>query len=412
MDSVYSCVCATGNEETEVHPDLHAVAHLIQVNTGSATAFVTLKSAEHCAVAQQVLLSHDSGWKVCAAPEPRDLVWQNVKKPLRQTQLHHNLGLAATIFCLLFWSVPVTIIQAWANVGTLSRWIPAVVKLNEVSPTFYSFLTSYLPVLALMGLQACLPYIFQAMAQGYEGHKTKSAIQRIVLNRCFSYQLASLYVAVLSGSLWDSLNEILDHPSQVLDILAHSLPKANVYFLSFVLAKACTSIPFLLLHWQFFCSKCAPQEQIHSAYGYEAANVALVFVIGLTYSFIAPAILPVCVVYLAFATLSYRWLFNYVYDEEFDSGGAFWYDLFNAVLIGQLLSTLSLLGLAALYGSSLQLLVLAPLPFFVLYLALRSWRIGWKSQCTSLEDAIDAEQDAAVLDTFKKELYVEPTAEE
>ena len=352
------------------------------------------------------------GWKVCAAPEPRDLVWQNVKKPLRQTQLHHNLGLAATIFCLLFWSVPVTIIQAWANVGTLSRWIPAVVKLNEVSPTFYSFLTSYLPVLALMGLQACLPYIFQAMAQGYEGHKTKSAIQRIVLNRCFSYQLASLYVAVLSGSLWDSLNEILDHPSQVLDILAHSLPKANVYFLSFVLAKACTSIPFLLLHWQFFCSKCAPQEQIHSAYGYEAANVALVFVIGLTYSFIAPAILPVCVVYFAFATLSYRWLFNYVYDEEFDSGGAFWYDLFNAVLIGQLLSTLSLLGLAALYGSSLQLLVLAPLPFFVLYLALRSWRIGWKSQCTSLEDAIDAEQDAAVMDTFKKELYVEPTAEE
>lgn len=62
MDSVYSCVCATGNEETEVHPDLHAVAHLIQVNTGSATAFVTRKSAEHCAVAQQVLLSHDSGW--------------------------------------------------------------------------------------------------------------------------------------------------------------------------------------------------------------------------------------------------------------------------------------------------------------------------------------------------------------
>ena len=68
-----------------------------------------------------------SGWKVCAAPEPRDLVWQNVKKPLGQTQLHHSLGLAVTIFCLLFWSVPVTIIQAWANVGTLSRWIPAVV---------------------------------------------------------------------------------------------------------------------------------------------------------------------------------------------------------------------------------------------------------------------------------------------
>ena len=73
MDSVYSCVCATGNEETEVHPDLHAVAHLIQVNTGSATAFVTLKSAEHCAVAQQVLLSHDSGRGTMGHPKKQFL---------------------------------------------------------------------------------------------------------------------------------------------------------------------------------------------------------------------------------------------------------------------------------------------------------------------------------------------------
>ena len=377
------------------------------MNTGSASAFVTLKSAEDCAVAQQVLLTHEPGWRVSAAPEPRDLVWKNMKKPLAQTQLHHKIGLSATIICLLFWSVPVTLIQAWANVGTLSRWIPAVVGLKEVSPTFYSFLTSYLPVLALMGLQACLPYIFQAMASGYEGHQTKSAIERVVLNRCFSYQMASLYVTVLSGSLWDSLTDIIDHPQHVLDILAHSLPKANVYFFSFVLARACAGIPFLLLHWHFFCSKCAPREEIHCAFGYEASNVALVFVIGLTYSFIAPAILPACALYFAFATLAYRWLFHHVYDEEFDSGGAFWYDLFNCVFVGLLLSTLSLLGLAALYGSSLQVLALAPLPFCVAYLALRCWRNGWKSRWTSLEDAIDTED--AVLGDFKQDLYAEPS---
>ena len=342
------------------------------------------------------------------APEPRDLVWRNVKKPLRLTEMHHKAGLALSILGILFWSVPVTLIQAWANIGTLSRWIPAVVKLNEVSPTFYSFLTSYLPVLALMGLQALLPQFFQAMAMA-EGHRTKSAIQRVVLNRCFSYQMASLYVTVLSGSLWDSLQQILDHPQEVLDILAHSLPKANVYFLSFVMARACTGIPFLLLHWQFFCAKCAPQEQIHSAYGYEAANLALVFVIGLTYSFIAPAILPVCALYFAFATLSYRWLFKHVYDEEFDSGGQFWYDLFNCVFVGLLLSTLSLLGLAALYGSSLQVFALSPLPFLVMYLAFRGWRNGWKSRWTSLEDAINAEEGG--VSTFKTDLYAEPGLE-
>ena len=333
-----------------------------------------------------------------------------MKKPLALTEVNHKIGLAVSIVCMLFWSVPVAFIQAWANIGTLSRWIPAVVRLNEVSPTLYSFLTAYLPVLALMGLQACLPYIFEAMASG-EGHRTKSAIQRVILNRCFSYQMASLYVTVLSGSLWNSLAQILDHPREVLEILAKSLPKANVYFLSFIMARACTGIPFLLFHWQFFCSKCAPQEKIHSAFGYEASNVALVFVIGLTYSFIAPAILPVCAVYFAFATLSYQWLFNHVYDEEFDSGGAFWYDLFNCVFVGLLLSTLSLLGLGALYGSSLQVIALSPLPFLVVYLAFRGWRKGYKSRWTSLEDAIDAEQEGDVISSFRPDLYLEPDAE-
>ncbi|CAJ1365089.1 unnamed protein product [Effrenium voratum] len=407
-----TCDSSSGSAGLGLGLNAQPAAQLLQaagVAAVGSTAFVTLRSAEQCVAAPQVVLSHAPGWQVCAAPEPRDLVWQNVTRPLAQTKLHHRLGMAATVLCMLFWSVPVTLIQAWANIGTLSRWFPAVTDLKGISPTAYSFLTSYLPVLALMGLQACLPAVFGAMAQGYEGHTTKSRIQRTILSRCFSYQLASLYVTVLSGSLWDSLQEILDHPQQVLDILAHSLPKANVYFLTFVLARACTGIPFLLLHTQFFCScRRDAQKKIACAYGYEASNIALVFVIGLSYSFIAPAILPVCAVYFAFAALCYRWLFLYVYDAEFDSGGAFWYDLFNCVLVGLLLSTLSLLGLAALYGTYMQLLALLPLPFLVVYLALHCWKSGWKSRWTSLEDAVQADESDSVLSTFDPDLYKEP----
>ena len=241
---------------------------------------------------------------------------------------------------------------------------PAVSELKAWSPTLYALMTSYLPVLALMGLQALLPYFFAAMARSYEGHKTKSGVERVVpcralsnllhpwcrnrptrsplkprecsfqvLNRCFNYQLASLYVTVLSGSLWDSLTKILDQPSQVLDILARSLPKANVYFLSFVLARACVGVPLLLLRPDVcfgFCGLSGSGTKIHCAFGYEASSIATVLVIGLTYSFIAPAILPACAVYFAAATLSYRWLFTHVYDSEFDGSGVFWYDLSTA----------------------------------------------------------------------------------
>ena len=416
--SVYSCVCIGHVQQTDLHPSARAAAHLIQVSTGPATAFVTLRSAERCTEAQQVVLSHTSGWRVCEAPEPRDLIWTNVVKPRGMTELHQKIGLAATVVCVLFWSVPVTLIQAWANVESLSKWFPAVHDLKRWSPTIYALITSYLPVLALMGLQALLPYFFAAMARGYECHKTKSGVERVVLNRCFNYQLASLYVTVLSGSLWDSLTKILDQPSQVLDILARSLPKANVYFLTFVLARACVGVPLLLLRPYTCLATCsltgaAGEPKIRCAYGYEASSIAIVLVIGITYSFIAPAILPACAVYFAAATLSYRWLFVHVYDTEFDGSGVFWYDLFNCVLLGLFLSTLSLIGLAILYGSYTQLVFLFPLPLLVGYLALRCWgRMGWKSRWTSLEDAVRADQDeGSALAGFQENLYAEPSAE-
>ena len=187
---VYSCVCV-GRADQDLHPSARAAAHLIQVNTGPATAFVTLRSAERCTEAQQVVLSHTSGWRVCEAPEPRDLIWSNVVKPRGMTELHQKIGLAASVVCVLFWSVPVTLIQAWANVESLSQWVPAVHDLKGWSPTLYALITSYLPVLALMGLQALLPYFFAAMARSYEGHKTKSGVERVVTFLKFSEDVRS-----------------------------------------------------------------------------------------------------------------------------------------------------------------------------------------------------------------------------
>merc|ERR1712050_655753 len=101
-------------------------------------------------------------------------------------------------------------------------------------------------------------------------------------------------------------------------------------------------------------------SDVRCAYGSEAATAALVMVIGLTYSFIAPAILPACAIYFGLAALVYRWLFTYVYTPEFDSEGAFWYDLFNSVLLGLLLGTLSLVALARNYANHTQFVVLLP----------------------------------------------------
>ncbi|CAE8602780.1 unnamed protein product, partial [Polarella glacialis] len=391
--------------------------------TASSTAFVTLRSIGRSTEAQQVVLGHEGNWRVRGAAEPRDLLWCNVWKPLQQVEMRHSLALVACTFGLLFWSVPVTLIQAWASIGMLKKWFPAVERLQAI-PNLYSFLTNYLPAVALIGLQALLPSVFEGMASRWEGHKTKSEVQRVVLNRCFSYQLASLYVTVLSGSLWDSLQSILDHPGNVLGILSQSLPKVAVYFLTFVLARACSGLPILLLRpWVFCCGagsrptgweespgRAAAVE--HCQLGSEAASAALVLVIGLTYSIIAPVILPACALYFGLASLSYRWLFTYVYEPEFDSCGMFWYDLFSSILVGLLLGTLSLVGLALIYGNYAQFVALLPLPVLVLRLGWRCTSQGLQCMWIPLEDAVAADQDeGAAIASFSEELYARPDRE-
>lgn len=382
----------------------------------SSTAFVTLRSAAHCVTAKQVVLTHAPGWDVVDAPETRDLIWRNVSIPLNQLKSRNRAAVAACSVGLVFWTVPVGLIQTWSSIANVEQWLPLVTDLREWSPVIFSFLTAWMPVLALMALQALLPRLFEASAVAFEGHKAKSRVQRIVLNRCFAYQLASLYVMNMSGSIIRALQDIFDSPKNVLNILASSLPQVAVYFFSLVMARVSISLPLLLLRpWDVPATGASARAAesrpapVRCYLGSQAADSALVLVIGLTYSFIAPAILPACALYFGLASIVYRWLFANVYEPEFDGGGVIWYDLFNSVLLGLLLGALSLLGLAAAYASYGQFMVLLPLPFVVGTLGWYCWyRIGFQSKHVSLGDAVQVDAAEDPTPGFTRDFYEDP----
>lgn len=102
-----------------------------------------------------------------------------------------------------------------------------------------AFVNGYLPVLALLGIILILPVIFEWIAVTYERRKTFSEIQRSILRRYFYYQLANIYITVTAGSLWKSLADIIDHPSNVLALLGQSLPTMVGYFVAVRLAISC-----------------------------------------------------------------------------------------------------------------------------------------------------------------------------
>lgn len=372
-----------------------------------STGFVTFQMVQTRVMAEQVLLSHSSGWLIRPAPESRDLVWSNASTPWKLLYPRNIVAQCICIVGVLFWSVPVTSIQLWSNLESMQRFLPRLFEFSKTSCKLCStFLVKYVPVVALILLLALLPLVFEGMARRYERHTVKSDIQRIVLYRYMGYLLATLYVAVVSGSVSGTLETILRTPPQALVEVREAVPSVAVYFITFVLARVGITIPILLFYPGLF-----PGSSCYFAT--EASDAALILVLGVTYSAIAPLILPACAAYFALASVVYRWLFLYVYEQEFDTSGSFWYDLFNWSVWGMFFSNITLMALAVGHASynTYSFYATAVLPLTTLvFKAFCERHYARPSLFVAVEDAVEAdrvaEEEADV--TLDYNYYVDP----
>jgi len=324
---------------------------------------------------------------------------------------------------LLFWSVPVGLLQLWANKLT-PHIFARLTEFGEFGQQLYSFLASYLPVLALIGLQYLLPALFDFLARNVEGLKSNSQIQRRVLQTYFQYQLATLYVTVFSNSISEGACEILRQPAQVFSILQNKVPRVATYFINFVMARAGLSTPMLLLFSMLNVAGCGGGQPVGEGeegapppvrpnYAMEASNLGMVLVLGMTYSCVAPMIMPACMVFFLLSGLVYRWLFLYVYTPEFSCDGEIWYELFNGSMIGLLLGTLSLAGFAGVlcgYSSpefwAVGLLVIAVIIIHRLFQV----HYGLPSKFISLADAREMDDACGhvIKQWLRDEYYIDP----
>lgn len=233
---------------TDLHHQFDLVVDTITGTTMSSTGFVTFTDLVSLTCAIRAPISHEAGvLQVQMAPEPTDIEWSNAHinqswSAGREWTANIFLGFGA-----LLWSVPVTGVQALANLDSLAQ-IPGMNWVTKVaSGDFAVFLNGYLPVLALLALIAVLPAMLGWIASTYELRKSHSDVQHSILKRLFYYQLANVYITVTAGSILDSLAEILDHPSKVFEILGQSVPSVVGYFVMFIMTKLLAGLPFILL---------------------------------------------------------------------------------------------------------------------------------------------------------------------
>lgn len=396
-------------------------ARILQgVTVGSfetSTAIVTLRRASNCLMAQQVVVSHDSSWSLKQAPEPRDIVWPNVSIPPHQIRHRSKIVFVICLFFLLFWSLVLAGIQWIFNIRNFAKqfnW-DAAKELENSAPKLFELVTTVLPVGAFISLQTLVPRILECVAVNYEGLKVKSDVQRYVFRRTFGFGLASLYSSMVLTeeivTLLKVVEDTFESPQRTLLVeLASRLPKFSDYFTTEVLFRVGWSLPCLLLRpWDyiFLCGEEPVVDRI--ALGNEAATATVILVIGLTYSFVAPAICVPCALYFGIGTIIYRWLLAHVYVPDSDGGGEIWLDLYCGLFFGMLLGTLALTAASFNYGDSPQRIALFPLPVIVMLFGGYCWN-GPAKQCqfSRLQEVLAVEHALGEWQNFDEHLYVSP----
>lgn len=360
----------------------------------TSTAFVTLRKLSDRVIAEQIPLFDAGGDSdgvekvvVNPAPEADAIIWENVQLPLDHILQRRFIGRAICVVGILFWSIPISSIQALASKNVLNELLPHgwLEWIAEHTPVVYSLLILYLPVIALMAVLVLLPMALQLIAVYVEARKSQFEVAISVMHRNFWFQFFSLWLMVFTSSLAQSFLQIMDHPRCISAILGASIPKVSVYFTSFVITRIGISLPLLLLRPESLYSlffwkpksaskdtddsdsdsqsgeetEAGPDETaeaepnpVYCYFASEVTNINIVFVLALMYCVVAPIMMPACFLYFALAFFVYKWLFVHVYTKQYDLMGETWYACFWGLIVGALFGSISLAGLAAIQKGS------------------------------------------------------------
>uniref|UniRef100_R7WE63 Putative membrane protein n=1 Tax=Aegilops tauschii TaxID=37682 RepID=R7WE63_AEGTA len=204
-------------------------------------AIVFFKTRYAAIVASQVLQSSNPMlWVTNLAPEPRDVYWSNLWIPYRQIWLRKIATLAASVFFMFVFIVPVAFVQSMMQLEQLKQMFP---NLRGALKTSFCVrvVTGYLPsVVLLLSLYTVPPLMMRFSA--IEGSISRSGRKTSACTKILIFNIWNVFfVNVLSGSVLNQLN-VLTRPKDMPSMLAELVPKQATFFMTYVLTSGWFSL--------------------------------------------------------------------------------------------------------------------------------------------------------------------------
>jgi hypothetical protein len=296
-------------------------------------------------------------WTVTDAPEPRQIIWSNLSKNFYQRQIRQYVIYVVVFLTIIFFMIPITFISGLTTLPNLRKTLPFLKPIID-QDAIKTVLGAFLPQLALIVFLALLPKFLLFLSKA-EGIPLESHAIRAASGKYFYFSVFNVFIGVtLSGSLLENLKEIQKNPNSIVELLGTSLPGQATFFLTFVALKFFIGyglelsriVPLILYHLKkkYLCKT---EAEIKAAwapgdlgYGTRIPGDLLIITIVLSYSVIAPVILPFGVLYFGLGWLIHRNQVLKVYVPSYESYGRMWPHIHTRILASLILFQVTMIG--------------------------------------------------------------------
>lgn len=344
-------------------------------------AFVSFKSrwgAAVCAQTQQC--KNPTLWLTSWAPEPRDIYWRNLAIPFVSLTIRKFI-ISVSVFALVFfYMIPIAFVQSLANLEGLERVAPVLRPVIELK-FIKSFLQGFVPGLALKIFLYILPTILMIMSK-IEGHIALSNLERRTSAKYYYFMLVNVFLgSIATGTAFEQLDSFLHQsPTQIPRTIGVSIPMKATFFITYIMVDGWAGIaseilrlkPLVIFHLKnlFLVKTERDREKAMDPGSVDfpetIPSLQLYFLLGIVYAVITPILLPFMLVFFGLAYLVYRHQIINVYNQQYESAGAFWPHVHSRIIASLLLSQLLLLGLLSTKEAANSTPFLVVLPILTL----------------------------------------------
>lgn len=348
----------------------------------SGAGFVTLSTTLFNRM-KMVAFADPTSMTISPAPAPSDVNWKQVDTGYVSHLFRMGVITLILVVISLAWTIPQTLIVSVANLSTLQEvsgfeWVADSITYG-IRPTGLAILEGFLPAVVITLLLILVKHLFKLAYTRFGGLSCYSLAEwyAMIMYSFFLFLNVFLVVAV-EGTFFLALAQIVEEPSEMVSLLANSLPQQALFFIIFIMVQGIGRLSFQLFRfvrlircavkWCLLARPITPSERrdlltagdFDFVSGY--SNGLLIFTITLCYSVMAPLIAVFGFLFFALSLLIDGYNLHRATEQRWQGGGKAFSFVLHHLMVSCIVFQVVMIGILSLseYGGGVALV---PLPF-------------------------------------------------